>query len=87
MTCVCMHVGGGNLLPISEKRRMGLEMEQPSGCPADADRKTTNSSGNAFDFEDLSGWSIAKTVQVLTFDSDSRGWSRDECQTDTFACT
>ena len=40
MTYVCMYAAGGNLLPISEKRRMGLEMDQPSGCPADADRSS-----------------------------------------------
>jgi hypothetical protein len=57
------YVAGGVDMPAEEKRRLGLDGN--SRCPRE------NNSGVSY-FEDLSGWSVAKQVQVLRFNADDR---------------
>ena len=58
------YVAGGTSLPTSEKERLGLA--GPSNCPEKQEGDTPSL------YEDLSGWSISKTVKVLSFTADDR---------------
>jgi hypothetical protein len=58
------YVAGGATLPTSEKERLGLA--NPSNCPEQLEGATQSL------YEDLSGWSISKTVEVLSFTADDR---------------
>ena len=58
------YVAGGASLPTSEKERLGLA--GPSNCPEKQEGDTPSL------YEDLSGWSISKTVEVLSFTADDR---------------
>ena len=58
------YVAGGTSLPTSEKERLGLA--GPSNCPEKQEDDTPSL------YEDLSGWSISKTVKVLSFTADDR---------------
>jgi len=61
-----VYVAGGAHMPKDEKKRLGLAA--PSGCPAVADGEGAEKSF----YEDLSGWSIAREVEVLSFDADQQ---------------
>ena len=58
------YVAGGPLLPQEEKVRMGLNAESACDVPH---RDSVQSH-----FEDLSGWSISKAVQVLSYNANTK---------------
>ena len=58
------YVAGGPLLPQEEKVRMGLNAESACDVP--------HGDSVQSHFEDLSGWSISKAVQVLSYNANTK---------------
>ena len=64
------YVAGGPAMPAAEKKRLGLDAN--TGCPRRPETAETEDNSSMTSFEDLSGWSISKNVQVLWFHADDQ---------------
>ena len=64
------YVAGGPDMPVAEKKRLGLDANPR--CPRHPSTAESENNSSMTYFEDLSGWSISKNVQVLRFQADDQ---------------